>query len=481
MFPISKATLVSSLVFLPLLGLRLPQESALATLDPAITQAALQHHVRALANMEDRTIGGAGASAAAAYVTQHFERLGLKTVKQGLSLLKTSYNAPPELVFTLESGETYSGKCGIDFELFARGFATTTKNLPIRAVSLLKKHLPDPDPNSALFIEGSPQRRRKVMKANGLSHLGAFGLDLEATIDAKHARPGRSLVTPRSKTFSKTQLAAAEGSERVVLRSELLRRFITDAPISVQLKVDSNLEEITAFNVIGYLPGSDHSSGEALVITSRYDAPGAGVGNDKRRQRSLAIDEATGVAALLEVAEALAAGPKPARTVIFVATCGLEVGRLGIDGYLDDPIIGLDKTVALINLDRMGRPEPALGDAKECLYMTGTRRSDLHQLLSEAGVAVVEDPYPRAKLYARLGDLENGARGVISHSLSSYPFEDAGGVILGVDGMDYANLEMGTHSALAVVHALCHGGLTPGWREGMQPKGIVGLTQRQGR
>jgi hypothetical protein len=84
-------------------------------------------------------------------------------------------------------------------------------------------------------------------------------------------------------------------------------------------------------------------------------------------------------------------------------------------------------------------------------------------------------------MYVVLGDLENGARGVISHSLSSFPVERSRGVILGVDEMDYAHLAAATRDAYAVVLPLADGRITPKWRDGMRPKGIRGLLRSKNR
>jgi len=469
MFPMLSIATVSGLLFLTP-----AQEPGLAPEDAVITEAALRHHVKSVVGLEDRSVGSPGLTSAVDYVERHFDRAGLESKKQELSLVRYNYGSPPRLVFELENGETYSGVCGIDFTLSPRGLATSTEKLPIRSVNLLKKTVPDEDPTSALFIEGSVQRKRRVLKQSGIEDLGGFGLEIEAIPDAKHGRPGKSATAPRGRTVSRSQLAAMEGAEKVVLRGELLRRFFVDAPVSVRLEVEAELATIPAFNVVAVLPGEGPRAEEAVLVSARYDAPGGRIANDKRRKKSPAVDEATGLAAMLELVDALG-GTRPSRTIVFLGTCGLEYGRLGIDGYLDAPAVPIAKTVAQIHLDRLGRAEPRLESDPSCVYITGPERTDLQQQLKARGIAVAGDPYPRAKLYARLGDLETGARGVISHSLSSYPLDDAGGVILGVDAMDYSNLQAATETALRVVRAIAMGEVTPAWREGKKPKGIKGL------
>ncbi|MDW3502806.1 M28 family metallopeptidase, partial [Escherichia coli] len=82
-------------------------------------------------------------------------------------------------------------------------------------------------------------------------------------------------------------------------------------------------------NVIGVLPGTDRSK-PAVLIMSHYDSVANSPG---------AADDAAGVAAALEVARALQAGPKPARDVIFLFTDGEEQGLLGADAFFArDPL-----------------------------------------------------------------------------------------------------------------------------------------------
>jgi hypothetical protein len=110
--------------------------------------------------------------------------------------------------------------------------------------------------------------------------------------------------------------------------------------------------ELPPANVIGILTGSDPGRrAEALVIGAHHDHLGrdsAGVvypGAD---------DNASGVAALLRVAEMLAAD-RPARTVVFVTFTAEEVGMFGSKSYVEHPAVPLGRTIGMINLDMVGR------------------------------------------------------------------------------------------------------------------------------
>jgi aminopeptidase YwaD len=119
--------------------------------------------------------------------------------------------------------------------------------------------------------------------------------------------------------------------------------------------------ETPSFNVIGVLPGSDPKlKGEAIVIGAHYDhlgLGGEGSGSLAARGGDIhhgADDNASGVAGLIELARMLSA-QKLKRTVVFIAFSGEEEGLIGSSYYVNHPIVPLQNTVAMINMDMIGR------------------------------------------------------------------------------------------------------------------------------
>jgi hypothetical protein len=116
-------------------------------------------------------------------------------------------------------------------------------------------------------------------------------------------------------------------------------------------------------NVIGWIEGSDPTvRDEHIVFTAHFDhigtAPVASPTGDYIYNG--ADDNASGTAALIEIAEAFASLPAPpSRSVVFVATSGEERGLLGALHYTTDPTLPLTSTLANINLDMIGRNDPA--------------------------------------------------------------------------------------------------------------------------
>jgi hypothetical protein len=114
-------------------------------------------------------------------------------------------------------------------------------------------------------------------------------------------------------------------------------------------------------NVLGYIEGSDLED-EAVVVVAHYDH------NGKKGEDIYfgADDNATGTAAVMEIAEAFARaekdGYKPRRTVIFIAVSAEEIGLHGSRYYTENPFIPMDKTYACVNIDMIGRVGSRYGE-----------------------------------------------------------------------------------------------------------------------
>jgi acetylornithine deacetylase/succinyl-diaminopimelate desuccinylase-like protein len=129
-----------------------------------------------------------------------------------------------------------------------------------------------------------------------------------------------------------------------------------DAPVAQHAHVAG----LKTSNVIGLLPGRDPVlRNEAVIVGAHYDHLGlGGFGSldpdSTGKVHNGADDNASGAAMLIQIAARLAATP-PARTVIFIAFTGEELGLLGSSYYVKQPIYPLTTTLAMINLDMVGR------------------------------------------------------------------------------------------------------------------------------
>lgn len=125
-------------------------------------------------------------------------------------------------------------------------------------------------------------------------------------------------------------------------------------------------QRLTSSNVLAYIEGSDSVlKNEVLFVTAHYDH----IGIDNGVVYNGADDDGTGTVALLELAEAFMAaknaGHGPKRSIILMTVSGEEKGLLGSSYYVDHPLIPLDKTIADLNIDMIGRYDIAHEDVEK--------------------------------------------------------------------------------------------------------------------
>jgi hypothetical protein len=135
------------------------------------------------------------------------------------------------------------------------------------------------------------------------------------------------------------------------------RAFAFPETLRIEGMADVERESKTVHNVAAYLPGE---TDEYVVIGAHYDHLGLGEQfsmspSEKGQVHPGADDNASGVAGVLELARWFAARPKPKRGVLFLAFAGEELGLLGSSYYVNDAELPIDKAVAMINLDMIGR------------------------------------------------------------------------------------------------------------------------------
>src|SRR5437773_83472 len=119
------------------------------------------------------------------------------------------------------------------------------------------------------------------------------------------------------------------------------------------------MERGSTANVVARLPGSDPKrASEAVLLTAHIDHLGVGEPVDGDAIYNGANDDASGVAAVLELARALASGPRPKRTVLFALFGSEEQGGYGVGYFRERPPIPLDRIVAHIEFEEIGLPDP---------------------------------------------------------------------------------------------------------------------------
>lgn len=180
-----------------------------------------------------------------------------------------------------------------------------------------------------------------------------------------------------------------------------------------------------AFNVLGMLPGT---TDEVVMVTAHYDHVGETPEGDDRIFNG-ANDNASGVAAMLTLAHALARAPtQPRRTIAFVAFCGEEHRFRGSTAFAAAPPFPLDTVVAMFNLEMLGHPDPA--DARRA-WVTGHAYSSLHDWLdrggTEDGVTFVSGKTigpVEGDAFERSDNLPFASSGIVAHTIAAGPLDE---------------------------------------------------------
>ena len=176
--------------------------------------------------------------------------------------------------------------------------------------------------------------------------------------------------------------------------------------------------KIVSRNVVGVLPGAKRPD-ERVVYTAHWDHLGVGPPDAKGdRIYNGAVDNADGIAALIELARAFAKAPRPARSVMFLAVTAEEKGLLGSEYYATHPLYPLATTVADLNMDALSDSGPARdfstsGDAALTL------QDDLAAIGKTHGRTYSPDPQPEAGRFFRSDHFPLAKAGVPAISFKS--------------------------------------------------------------
>ena len=170
--------------------------------------------------------------------------------------------------------------------------------------------------------------------------------------------------------------------------------------VTVSARGEVKATSFTSHNVIARLRGTDRPD-EAILYGAHWDANGTN-GPDATGDaiRNGAVDNAIGTAELLSIARTFAKAPRIARTLLFAAWTAEEKGLLGSEFYASHPIVPLEKTVAVINLD----PHVAVPTSTTIELIGGGRTNlekDLTRIASRQGLRIAAEPHPEAGWYFR--------------------------------------------------------------------------------
>lgn len=208
--------------------------------------------------------------------------------------------------------------------------------------------------------------------------------------------------------FAQAGLDLAALSQAAQVQGFLPVPMNTKASVSFSNVVNHSFSK----NVVGVVPGSENPD-EAFIYLAHWDHFGIGEADETGDNiYNGALDNASGTAALLEVAEAFASLPvKPKRSILFVAVTAEEQGLLGSQHYSENPVFPLNKTIGGLNMDGLNLFGPT-----NDVVVTGFGMSELDGNLKEAadsqGRILVPDPDVEKGYYFRSDHFNLAKKGV---------------------------------------------------------------------
>lgn len=202
-----------------------------------------------------------------------------------------------------------------------------------------------------------------------------------------------------------TYVQAAQAVEQGAATSFPLNTTVTYDIRSVHSTVSSP-------NVVGVLRGSDPAlRDEYVVYTSHLDHLGISEPVDGDAINNGALDNASGIAAMIEMARAFGSRPHPRRSIVFVATTGEEKGLKGADYYANNPTVPVEDLVANINVDEILMFSPTRD-----ITVIGAENSSLEQsslrVAKAMGLELSPDPFPEEVVFVRSDQYPFVKRGI---------------------------------------------------------------------
>ncbi|HET6204853.1 MAG TPA: M20/M25/M40 family metallo-hydrolase [Planctomycetota bacterium] len=368
---------------------------------PPISAADLFAHVEFLADdaLEGRRSGTPGADRAARYVATRFQASGLEPAGEGGGWFQ-EFEVPLEERAGESSSVAFkvgnrpvaplpgrvlplplSGSEAVEGEVVFAGYGIRDpdsgyddyEGLDVqgRVVLVLRYGPGMKGPRGA----GEPFRGAALSeKVEEAKHHGAAGLLLcngwspasppdDALVAFRGGGADAGVAALQISNDAAGTLAAAAGFDlrgaQSAIDAERKPRSAPLAGVRVALRADVLRPKGKARNVLGLLRGTDPSAG-TVVVGAHYDHLGRG-GEDSRAPEATgqvhngADDNASGTAALLEIARALASQERPVRSVLFAGFSGEEEGLLGSRRLVENPPVAAARIVAMLNLDMVGR------------------------------------------------------------------------------------------------------------------------------
>ena len=355
--------------------------------------------------LEGRETGERGQKMAAAFISDHFQGLGLQApVKQGSTFSYYQpvplYSSVPGNIYITIGNEKFSnftkiayygtyntkGEKEVEVVFVGKGSEGELSQLDVRG-------------KAVIIMVDNPRGWRvphNLAKEKGavISLVVTHGTDTEFDNYSKmlkdYLSSGRlSLDEPKKQDADQGLFMISPSVAAKIVGSKVgdLNKAAENGRLEkvkagkLKYHIEQKKIDVGSENVLGYLEGSDLKE-ELVVITAHYDH----IGRNGDKINNGADDDGSGTSAIMEIAEAFVQakeeGKGPRRSILFMAVTAEEKGLLGSAYYADNPIFPLENTVVNLNIDMIGRIDQEHKDNPNYIYLVGTDRlsTELHEI-----------------------------------------------------------------------------------------------------
>jgi hypothetical protein len=375
-----------------------------------ITQSDLKQNLSILASdaLEGRETGTRGQKMAAAFISYHFQDLGLKPLVNGSYYQSFElYQSFPGTTYLQVNGArfrnfediVYVGNSTTDGEttmpVVFVGEGTTADyqqvNVAGKAVLVMpgdrgdyrsKISLAKSNKASMVFVLNSKSRQGFADYASRLRRYFSDGrLSLEKPGE-DDGDSGYFFVAPAvaEKMFGMSQ---EKLSGYASAGSRNLLKKVAEARVTYRASVDTKV--VRTENVLGFLEGTDKKD-EVIVVSAHYDHIGKKQEGEGDLINNGADDDGSGTVTVMQLAKVFAQASKdgkgPRRSMLFMTVTGEEEGLLGSEYYTTHPVIPLENTVVDLNIDMIGRRDAQHRDSPPYVYVIGADKlsSELNRI-----------------------------------------------------------------------------------------------------
>lgn len=401
---------------------------------------------------------------AATYVASEFEGYGLQHAPGMDGYIQSAEVVAPVLdgKATITAGNVTLNE-GKDFDLLVSGGEGAAG--PMVRISAADAGAAKVPRGAVVLLTDLPSDLDKVMEiTNPIRRWGASAVLLSGASELSQLYSMFGGKT-RMPIHLAGQKARRGGTTIAVLRQPLVAADGT----AVKLEVRALPQEARhTYNAVGYLPGTDPKAG-TILLTAHLDHLGIGKPVNGDALYNGANDDAAGTTAVLELAHALAAGPKLRRSVLFVCYGSEELGGLGSTYFGEHPPVALKELVANLEFEMIGAQDPKM--PKGVLLLTGWERSNLGPTLKAHGALLGPDPYPEQHFFERSDNYSLALMGVVAHTAAGWgtvptyhrPDDD-------LAHLDMPFMTAAIQSLIEPVRWLAESDFVPKWEPGGQPK-----------